>query len=96
MRTGPNIRTRQLQAIIQYLYMISVFEKTGSVAFMIHKNKNPEGGTKSRQKWDGKLDFQISKLSLSIRNAASAVEVSPNLVFSILHDDLHQKPYKFH
>ena len=33
---------------------------------------------------------------LSIRKAASAVGVSPTLVYQIFHDDLHLKPYKFH
>ena len=33
--------------------------------------------------------------NLSIRKAASAVNVSTTLMYSILHDDLHLKPYKF-
>ena len=33
---------------------------------------------------------------LSIRKAASAVGVSPTLVYHIFTDDLHLKPYKFH
>ena len=33
---------------------------------------------------------------MSIRKAASAVGVSPTLVYYIFHDDLHFKPYKFH
>ena len=33
---------------------------------------------------------------MTIWKAASAFGVSPMLVFSILHDDLHLKPYKFH
>ena len=33
---------------------------------------------------------------LSIREAASAVGVSPTLVYHIFHDDLYLKPYKFH
>ena len=32
--------------------------------------------------------------TFSIRKAASAVGVSPTLVYHILHDDLHVKPYK--
>ena len=31
---------------------------------------------------------------LSIRKAASAVGVSSTLVYTVLHDDLHLKPYK--
>ena len=34
--------------------------------------------------------------NLSIRKAASSIGVSPTLVYNILHDDLHLKPYKFH
>ena len=33
---------------------------------------------------------------LLIRKAASAVGVSPTLVYYIFHDDRHLKPYKFH
>ncbi len=34
--------------------------------------------------------------SFSITKAASAIGVSRTLVYHILHDDLHIKPYKFH
>ena len=33
--------------------------------------------------------------TFSIRKAASAVGVSPTLVYHIFHDDLHVKPYKY-
>ena len=33
--------------------------------------------------------------TISIRKAASAVDVSPTLVYHILHDDLHLKPHKY-
>ena len=72
------------------LNIVSVFEKTGSVAFMTHKNKDPR---KKRKVAKNQVKNLISKLpSLSIRKEASAVGISPTLVFSILHDDLHLKP----
>ena len=74
------------------LNIVSVFEKTGSVAFMTHKNKDPR---EKRKVAKNELENLISKFpSLSIRKAATAVGVSPTLVFSILHDNLHLKPYK--
>ena len=33
---------------------------------------------------------------MSIRKAASAVSVSPTLLYYIFHDYMHLKPYKFH
>ena len=33
---------------------------------------------------------------MSIRKAASALDISPTPVYYIFHDDLHLKPYKFH
>ena len=61
---------------------------------MTHKNKDPE---RKRKVAKNEVKNLISKLpSLSIRKAASAVGVSSTLVFSILHDDLHLNPYKFH
>jgi hypothetical protein len=43
------------------------------------------------------LETMIAKFpNLSIRKAASSLQVSPTLVFTILHDDLHIKPYKYH
>jgi len=33
--------------------------------------------------------------NLSVRKYASAAEVSPTLIFNILHDDMHLKPYKY-
>ena len=61
---------------------------------MTHNNKEPG---RKRKVAKNEVKNLISKLpSLSIRKAASAVEISPTLVFSILHDNLHLKPYKFH
>ena len=57
---------------------------------MTHKNKDPGGGRKVAK---NEMENLITKFpSLSIRKAASAVEVSSTFVF---HDDLHLKPYKF-
>jgi len=74
--------------------LISVFEKTGSVAFMSNKRKNP---SEKRIVAQDQLNSMIQQFpNLSIRKAASAVKISLTLVFNILHDDLHLKPYKLH
>ena len=73
--------------------MVSVLKKM-IIAFITHKNKDPG---RKRKVDKNEMKNLISKLpSLSIRKAASAVGVSPTLVLSILHDNLHLKPYKFH
>ena len=67
------------------LNIVSVFEKTGSVAFMTHKNKDPR---EKRKVIKNEVENLISKFpSLSIRKATSEVGVSPTLVFSILHTE---------
>ena len=43
-----------------------------------------------------KLETMVNELpNLSIRKAASAVGVSPTLIYHVLHDDMHLKPYKY-
>jgi len=74
--------------------IVSNFEKYGSVAHVPPKQKNP--GQK-REMVKNQLENLVSDFpNLSIRKAASAVGVSPTLVYHIFHDDLHLKPYKFH
>ena len=34
--------------------------------------------------------------SISTRKVASALQVTQKLIFTILHDELHYKPYKLH
>ena len=60
-----------------------MLKKSGSVAHMAPKRKE------SSQK------RQDAKNQLEIKKATSAVGVSPTLVYHILHDDLHVKPYKY-
>ena len=73
--------------------IVSVFEKTGSVAHMPPKRKNP---SQKREDAKKQLETMVTDFStISIRKAASAVGVSPTLVYHILHDDLHLKPYKY-
>ena len=75
-------------------YIISVFEKTGSVQRQPPKPKEP---SKKRKDAKSRLETLITEMpKLSIRKAASAIGVSPTLVYHVLHDDLHLKPYKFH
>lgn len=74
--------------------IVSNFEKYGSVGHVAPKPKNP--GQK-RENAKNQLENLVAEFpNLSIRKAASAVGVSPTLVYHIFHDDLHLKPYKFH
>ena len=77
------------------LIIWSQFSKKQDQLHLLHIKKKFSGG-----KWKvakNEMENLISKFpSLSIRKAASAVGVFITLVFSILHSDLHLKPYKFH
>ena len=74
--------------------ILSNFEKYGSVAHVPPKHKNL--GQK-REMAKKQLENMVSDFpKLSIRKAASAVGVSPTLVYHIFTDDLHLKLYKFH
>ena len=74
--------------------LISNFEKTGSVGHVAPKPKNP---SQKREIAKNQLKTMVSDFqSFSISKAASAIGVSTTLVYHILHDDLHLKPYKFH
>ena len=67
-----------------------MFEKNGSVAHMAPKRKEP---SQKREDAKNQLETMVTDFStFSIRKAASAVGVSPTLVYHILHDDLHVKP----
>ncbi len=79
---------RAYQAIIQMQERtVSTFEKHGSVV----------GTTKTRKKVKKQLKTMIAENhSLSTRKAASVLQHSQTLIVSVLHDDLHLKPYKFH
>jgi hypothetical protein len=70
------------------------FEKNGNVV-AVNKRK----GVKSEKRIKAKnelIEMVAENQSISIRKAASALEVSTTLIFTILHDDLHFKPYKLH
>ena len=74
--------------------IISNFDKTGWVGHVSPKLKNP-----SQKREAAKIQVKniVSEFSsLSIRKASSAFGISSTLVYHILHDDLHLKPYKFH
>ena len=74
--------------------IISVFEETGSVAFLSQKRKTISA---KRIEAKNQLENVISEFpNLSLRKAATLVNVSHTLVSIILHDDLHLKPYKLH
>ena len=73
--------------------IVSNFEKHGSVHHVAPKPKIPD---KKREMAKNDVENLVSEFAqLSIRKIASAVSVSPTLVYHILHDDLHLKPYKF-
>jgi hypothetical protein len=74
--------------------IISNFEKTGSV---VHVTQKPKKTSQKYEDTKNKLENMVSDFStFSIRKAASAIGVSSTLVYHILLDDLHLKPYKFH
>ena len=74
--------------------VVSNFEKTGSVQ---HVAPNKKISDQKREMVKNEVEKLVSDFpNFSIRKAASAVGVSPTLVYHILHDDLHLKPYKFH
>ena len=74
--------------------MVSNFEKYGSVGHVAPKPKNQ---SEKRKMAINQLNSMVSNFdSFSISKAASAIGVSKTLVYNILHDDLHLKPYKFH
>jgi hypothetical protein len=73
--------------------LISNFEKTGSVSHVAPKTKNP---SQKREMAKNQLKTMVSDFkSFSISKAASSIGVSKTLVYHILHDDLHLKPFKF-
>ena len=68
-----------------------MLEKRGSAAHMVLKRKEP---SQNRVDAKNQLETMATDFStFSIRKAASAVGVSLTLVYHILHDDLHVKPY---
>jgi hypothetical protein len=75
------------------LNIVNTFEKTGSVSPIPPKHKEI---SETRKVAKNELEIMVSDFpNLSIRKAASAVNVSPTLVFHILHDDFHLKSYKY-
>jgi hypothetical protein len=74
--------------------IIKLFEKNGSVIPMRSKNKEP---SQKRQIAKNSLENLITEFpNLSIRKASSAIGVSATMIYTVLHDDLHLKPYKYH
>ena len=70
------------------------FEKNGSVTPV-----DPRKGVKSQKRMNAKESIEKiveENPSISSRKAASALQVSQKLILTILSDDLHLKPYKFH
>jgi len=73
---------------------VSNFEKTCSVAHVPPKRKNPDP---KRETVKNELKIRVSDFPpLSIRKAASTVDVSLTLVYQIFTYDLHLNKYKFH
>ena len=84
LKTAPDRRT--------IMNIIKVFEKTGSVLSPLQKNRKLQN---KRELAKTEVTTLITEQpNLSIRKLASAVNVSQTLIFHILHDDLHLKPYK--
>jgi hypothetical protein len=73
---------------------VSSFEKYGSV---VGTTKNGRPRSKKREEVKNQLETMISEdPSLSTRKAASALQCSQTFIVTVLHDDLHLKPFKFH
>jgi transposase len=73
---------------------VNNFEKNGSVIAV-----DPRKGIKSKKRENAEKELvQVvaENPSISSRKAASALGVSQTLIVTILNDDLHLKPYKFH
>jgi hypothetical protein len=70
------------------------FEKNGTVDIV-----NQKKGVKSETRIKAKnelIQMVSENPAISSRKAASALQVSQSLIITILHDDLHLKPYKLH
>jgi hypothetical protein len=75
-------------------YYVAQFEKDGSVS---HNRSKPKQISAKREEAKSAVEQMFEEFpQLSIRKAASALTVSPTLVYHILHEDLHFKPYKLH
>jgi len=74
--------------------IIEGFEKIGSEAFMANKNKEPDEKRKEvKNQWKTMIaEFR----NFSIPKGAVAIQVYPTLVCTMLYDNLHLKPPKFH
>jgi transposase len=74
--------------------IISTFEKHGSV---IGTTTNRKPTSEKREEVKNQLKTMIAENpTLSTRKAASALQCSQTLIVTVLHDDLHLKPFKFH
>ena len=61
---------------------------------MANKNKEPD---EKRKEVQNPLETMITKFrNFSISKAAVAIQIYPKLVYTILNDNLHLKPHKFH
>ena len=73
--------------------IVSTFEKHGSV---VGTTKNGRATSKKREEVKNQLETMIAENRfLSTRKAASSLQCSQTLILTVLHDDLHLKPYKF-
>jgi hypothetical protein len=74
--------------------IVSAFKTTGSVLPKPPIKKQP---CEKREEAKNQLkDMVADSATFSSRKASSALGISQTLVLSILHDDLHLKPYKHH
>ena len=85
---NENARSRSV-----ILNIVSVFEKTASIVYMPPMQKEQR---KKREDTKNQLEIMVKDFpSPSIRIAASAIGVSPTLVYLTHDDNLHLKPYKY-
>ena len=73
--------------------MVSKFEKHGSV---IGTTNNSRPTCQKREEVKNQLETMIAENPTLSTRKASSLQFSQTLIVTVLHDDLHLKPYKFH
>ena len=88
-----HIRTA-IPQVIHIYRILSLILKNGLIAHVPLKRKM---SSPKREAAKIELEKMVAEFpSLSIRKAASALSISPTLVYKIYTDDLHLSAYKFH
>ena len=88
-----NFKTKTAPSDTAIKNIVTNFETRGSVSHVPPIRKNP---SQKREAAKNELQKIVAELpTLSVRKAASAVGVSPSLVYQIFTHDLHLSAYKY-